>query len=409
MTAIFAVWNNYGFSLASDSNQTGSKDNQTWVDPVEKIIMLENHQIAIGSAGDSFHNGVEINEIFRSWEKSMPKEGFSKLDDYFLNFAIWFNSQKFNESGPDYDELETLFRSCFEDIFTLLSQDGDNNQLGELESRTIAIFGRDRDTLNFLAPDWDIYAAISDSAAEIVTEAEKKTDELRANLIALAPGIQNFSFLFNSEDVLDTQIMGRIYPAFKDVFGRDFDFDNELDLEILNISVSLISSLSTTSSEDLKVLMLGFGEQDWLPSGISFQLYSSFFGLRRLCVTDWSSPNRNWFMSIAIDAAIHELTRGISVDRLSEITELASEFIEPSQFEEFTEKISKQSNTKFHKTLSRIDHLTIDRLEFVSRLFVQIEALKSFLDQPVPGVGGDTKVISMTKTTRRQKYFREFE
>jgi len=94
---------------------------------------------------------------------------------------------------------------------------------------------------------------------------------------------------------------------------------------------------------------------------------------------------------------------------LSEITDLASNFIEPSRFEEFTEKISEQSTQKFHKTLSKIDYLTIDRLEFVSRLFVQIEALKSFLDQPVPGVGGDTKVISMTKTTRRQKYFREFE
>ena len=379
MTAIFAVWNNYGFSLASDSNQTGSKDNQTWVDPVEKIIMLENHQIAIGAAGNSFHSGVEVNEIFRSWESSMPKEGFSKLDEYFINFAIWFSSQTFNESAPDYDDLDTLFRSCFEDISKLLSNDEQNSELGNLEKRVIAAFERDRDTLNFLAPDWDIYAAVSDSVAEVITEAEKKSDELRASLTALAPEIQSF------------------------------DFDNELDLEILNISVSLISNLSSSSAEDLEVLMIGFGGQDWLPSGISFKLYSSFFGLPRLRITNWSSPNVNWFMSIAIDAAIQELTRGISVDRLSEITELASEFIEPSRFGEFTKKVNEQSTEKFHKTLSRIDHLTIDRLEFVSRLFVQIEALKSFLDQPVPGVGGDTKVISMTKTTRRQKYFREFE
>jgi hypothetical protein len=81
MTAIFAVWNNYGFSLASDSNQTGSKDNQTWVDPVEKIIMLEKHQIAIGGAGNSFHSGVEVNEIFRTREKSLPEEGFAVLED----------------------------------------------------------------------------------------------------------------------------------------------------------------------------------------------------------------------------------------------------------------------------------------------------------------------------------------
>ena len=409
MTAIFAVWNNYGFSLASDSNQTGSKDNQTWVDPVEKIIMLENHQIAIGAAGNSFHSGVEVNEIFRSWESSMPKEGFSKLDEYFINFAIWFSSQTFNESAPDYDDLDTLFRSCFEDISKLLSNDEQNSELGNLEKRVIAAFERDRDTLNFLAPDWDIYAAVSDSVAEVITEAEKKSDELRASLTALAPEIQSFNFLFNRQDELDSRIMERIYPAFKDIFGRDFDFDNELDLEILNISVSLISNLSSSSAEDLEVLMIGFGGQDWLPSGISFKLYSSFFGLPRLRITNWSSPNVNWFMSIAIDAAIQELTRGISVDRLSEITELASEFIEPSRFGEFPKKVNEQSTEKFHKTLSRIDHLTIDRLEFVSRLFVQIEALKSFLDQPVPGVGGDTKVISMTKTTRRQKYFREFE
>jgi hypothetical protein len=409
MTAIFAVWNNYGFSLASDSNQTGSKDNQTWVDPVEKIIMLENHQISIGAAGNSFHSGVEVNEIFRSWEKSMPKEGFNKLDDYFVNFAFWFSSQTFNESAPDFEGLGTLFKSCFEDISKVLADNEHESDLSDLENRVIALYERDRDTLNFLGPDWETYASVSDSLSEIFTVSGKKADDLRNSLKLLSPEIESFNFLFNSQDELDPRILEQVYPAFKEIFGKDLNFDSELDLEILNISVSLISNLSSSSAENLEVLLIGFGVQDWLPSGISFKLYSSFFGLHRLCVTDWSSPNVNWFMSIAIDAAIQELTRGISVDRLSEITELASAFIEPSRLEEFTEKISEQSTEKFHKTLSRIDYLTIDRLEFVSRLFVQIEALKSFLDQPVPGVGGDTKVISMTKTTRRQKYFREFE
>jgi len=409
VTAIFAVWNNYGFSLASDSNQTGSKDNQTWVDPVEKIIMLESHQIAIGAAGNSFHSGVEVNEIFRSWEKSLPNEGFGKLDDYFVNFAIWFSRQTFNKKIPDFEGIRTLVKSCFEDISKILSEREENTDLSNLENRIISSYDRDRDALNFLGPDWELYSSISDSHSEIITEAENKTDELRKILISLTPEIQSFNFIFKNEDELDSEIMDQIYPAFKEVFDKDFDFENDLDLEILNLSVSLIMNLSSPVDDNLEVLMIGFGGEDWLPSGISFKLYSSFFGLQRLRVTDWSSPNMNWFMSIAIDAAIQELTRGISVDRLSEITDLASEFIEPSRFNEFTEKISEQSTEKFHKTLSKIDYLTIDRLEFVSRLFVQIEALKSFLDQPVPGVGGDTKVISMTKTTRRQKYFREFE
>ena len=86
MTAIFAVWNNYGFSLAADSNQTAQKDNQTWVDPVEKILMLEKHQIAFGATGSTFHQGVEVNEIFRSWEKSLDNQEFDSFNEYFLNF-----------------------------------------------------------------------------------------------------------------------------------------------------------------------------------------------------------------------------------------------------------------------------------------------------------------------------------
>ena len=97
------------------------------------------------------------------------------------------------------------------------------------------------------------------------------------------------------------------------------------------------------------------------------------------------------------------------MERSREIVEFAGNYISDSDVQLFAQQLNHKSNEKFHKTLSRLEYLTIDRLEFVSRLFVQIEALKSFLDEPVPGVGGDTKVISMTKTTRRQKYFKEFE
>ena len=240
MTAIFAVWNNYGFSLASDSNQTGSKDNQTWVDPVEKIIMLENHQIAIGAAGNSFHSGVEVNEIFRSWEKSLPKEGFAKLDDYFVNFAHWFSKQTFNKTSPDFAGLGTLVRSCFDDISKILSSDEVNSDLTNLGEKVISSYERDRTTINFLGPDWELFSSVSDTTSEFITEAETKTDELRDSLISLAPEIESLSFIFKNEDELDSQVMDQVYPAFKDTFQREFDFDNDLDLEILNLTLFII-------------------------------------------------------------------------------------------------------------------------------------------------------------------------
>jgi hypothetical protein len=86
---------------------------------------------------------------------------------------------------------------------------------------------------------------------------------------------------------------------------------------------------------------------------------------------------------------------------------MAEPHIKKGHEADFAKGLTDIANSKFQNSVKRLDFLTLDRLEFVSRLFVQIEALRSYLDEPVPGVGGDTKVISMTKTTRREKLFRE--
>jgi hypothetical protein len=128
-----------------------------------------------------------------------------------------------------------------------------------------------------------------------------------------------------------------------------------------------------------------------------------------LFFVNYSNPNLNWYLKIAIDTAVYELTRGISRERHGEVSELVMKYLDESSREQFAIELDEKLNEKFQSTLSKIEHLTIDRLEFVSRLFVQIEALKSFLDQPIAGVGGDTKVISMTKNSRRERNFKEFQ
>jgi hypothetical protein len=115
MTAIYAVWNNYGFALASDSNQTATQTDQTWVDPVEKIILLHNHQVAVAAAGSAMHEDIEINEIIRSWESQLPTAGFQKLDDYFIDFSLWFAGQ----NGTPCRFCGDGASSCW--LFTLLS------------------------------------------------------------------------------------------------------------------------------------------------------------------------------------------------------------------------------------------------------------------------------------------------
>lgn len=408
MTAIFAVWNNYGFSLASDSNQTASKDNQTWVDPVEKILMLEKQQIAIGAAGATFHQNVEVNEIFRTWEKTIPENGFSTMDDYFVDFARWFSSQTFAKREQPVEGLKNLATIWFGEMLEIIEESENTISLEDLESQIYSKEADSRDCFNFLGPDWEFLPKRDDLSEGILSESDAKIDELREKLIQVAPNLKTFNFLFNDENELVPETWSALMEAFVLVFKREYDLESDFDLKILEIASVLISNYST-AKVDLEVIMIGFGSDDWLPSAVSFKLYPSFFGLPRLYVSQWSNPNINWYLSIAVDSAIQELTRGLSFERAKGIFDLAEIYIDETRIQEFTEIIQMKSNEKFHQTLSRLEFLTIDRLEFVSRLFVQIEALKSFLDEPVPGVGGDTKVISMTKTTRRQKYFKEFE
>ena len=278
-----------------------------------------------------------------------------------------------------------------------------------MKKKVIESFDCDLSAFNLLGPNWDLYASVSDTLHEELSYTDELSDELRAKLITQNPEIESFNWIFDENDELDSEVMNEILPIFAEVYERELDFSNDSDIDILNVAISLVSNISFSVDDDLEVIFIGYGENDWLPSGISFNLYTSIFGLRRLQISKYSNPNINWYMSIAVDAAITELAHGVSGDRLTQIMEIASEYIEESTIGDFTEKIHKQSNEKFHKTLSKIDFLTIDRLEYVSKLFVQIEALKSFLDQPVPGVGGDIRVISMTKNTRRLKHFKEFE
>lgn len=409
MTAIFAIWNNYGFSLASDSNQTASKDNQTWVDPVEKIIMLEGHQIAIGAAGDSMYAGVEINEIFRTWQKVLPEKGFPELSDYFVHFANWLSTQSLSSEGSNYSGLQNLVRSCFETINTNLLEASGSALTEEVTREIILSYSPERDALNLYGPDWEFYSSIADEERDSELSSDSNFDVLREKLLNLNPNIRIASWFGNNQSEIDENVIEQITPVFQEVFQREFNAESELDIDILGLTIDLISNLSYDKSENLEILFVGYGELDWKPYGISFKLYSKFFGLSRLHLTKFSNPDINWYMSIAIDKAIEELTHGISTDRVTDITEIASEYMDATQIEEFSGKINQQSNDKFHKSLAKIDYVTIDRLEFLSKLFVQIEALKSFLDQPVPGVGGDVKVITMTKTTKRQKHFRELD
>jgi hypothetical protein len=175
---------------------------------------------------------------------------------------------------------------------------------------------------------------------------------------------------------------------------------------MISVVLALIENRMEFQS-DVKILMVGYGNQDWLPTGISFEINESYCRVPRIKVSDYSNPNFNWYVALAVDSAVWQLTRGHSRLRHQEINEMAKQFLKEEHENDFYAGMREIANKQFRESVRRLDFLTLERLEFVSRLFVQIEALKSYLDEPVQGVGGDTKVISMTKTTRKVRVFKE--
>ena len=415
MTAIYTVWNNYGFAFASDSNQTASQKNQTWIDPVEKIIMLKNHQIAVGAAGKSMHAGIEINEIIRSWEKFLPSGGYPMLEDYFVDFVCWFMLQEFTKT--DTVSTETFISYCrptFETFRDEYASEIAAQDASALIDTLFMDFRLNRNKLNIYGEAWEDFADpnelitnadnVNTLKRQLIENAHMKVSQKIHNLRS-SSGIKIYLHISEHPD-FETSILPKTLEVFGEVFGRKFDVKNEIDQLMVTFLFSRLEN-DLNFNPPVSFLMVGYGNDDWQPSGISFDIFSSYYNVPRIRVHDYSNPNYNWYVALAVDSAVDQLTRGHSRDRAQEILEMAKPHLKKGHVDQFGADLQEMAHEKFHSSLERLEILTLDRLEFVSRLFVQIEALKSFLDEPVPGVGGDTKVISMTKTTRREKHFNE--
>ena len=414
MTAIYTVWNNYGFALASDSNQTAAQKDQTWVDPVEKILLLKNHQIAIGAAGNAMHEGIEVNEIVRSWEKQLPDIGFPKLDDYFIDFVFWFANQKFNSSYTSPETYTDFAHRRFETYKLYSSMQADPLNVDEFLDFHVANAKVGRFASNLFGSAWDSYADEGELLENAITTLEKKNRHVQSireqiatngKLVKPISGSNEFPHIMEQDDY-DEDLQLKILEIFESVFQRKFDAKNSIDSVYLQkIFEELENDLDFIF--DVNFQIVGYGNDDWLPTSIKFDVTESLSGVPRVKISDYSNPNYNWYLALAQNSAVSQLTRGHTTEREQEIIEMAEPHIKKDHHADFAQGLGNIANAKFQNSVKRLDFLTLDRLEFVSRLFVQIEALRSYLDEPVPGVGGDTKVISMTKTTRKERIFKE--
>ena len=155
-------------------------------------------------------------------------------------------------------------------------------------------------------------------------------------------------------------------------------------------------------------MLIGYGENDWIPRAIVFRIYDSEWGVRQVAVEQVLDPRFQWYVTIGISSGVGDLARGYSSDFHESLIEVSSESLDESTNSELMSKLYELGTQRIQNSLKRIDSLTVRRLEFVARLFVELEALKSYLNEPLPGVGGDVQYITMTKDSTKSGVYHEY-
>jgi hypothetical protein len=408
MTAIYAMWNKGGFTLAADSNQTITEAGQVWIDPIKKIFALDGHQVAFGAAGDSDVDGIDVNEIVSRWQLTL-KEPLPTLEDYVSNFMNWFYEQEM----PDYtrENMNERLTADFKIYKELMDESLQDYKDKDFE--TVFEFVVDQ----FAERSFDGLNAYGKRIERV--EANKFTVEDNWSIayryevgLKILNDVRSHVLASPKNDAYEEYIRGRIETeleeVIKSVFETEYDPDSNWQQALIEAQILAFENYAPTDNSHASCLFIGYGENDWMPKAVRINIYDSEYLLRQVCVVNATSPKYDWYVALGINSGSFEITNGYSGDLLNDIEAFVTANQSEDNWAELRDEIRSKAKERAQGNLKRIDYLTTQRLEFVARLFVELEALKSYLSSPLPGVGGDVQVITMTKTTRKEQLYPEY-
>lgn len=399
MTAIFATWNKWGFSLAADSNLTNQSKGVAWVDPIEKIIRIPNHQVAFAASGAAMLEDVEINELIREWSKSLENQPLSSLREYVENFLIFYSRQHFyrKESLPEW-AIE-IVSSQLKEIKGMI--DEKEFSIKELESEFLANKSGTFDSFNIYSSFFEKINDFDAAKIEYSDVDDWRIDQFRRILSAVEERGEQESLL--KQEYCQYENLNWFISIFNELFDTQFSLENDLHLKIMELSLVHLESGLWYPGNKVKTLFIGFGQKDWQPQAIEVHLYNFGCGIPSAAIKRISNSNSDWFLSIGIDRGVFGFLRGVGeMEQIQNFIKSAKPLIKKGKTEDFSSLLTEYGQSLLTAGMEKMDSLTPARLEYIARLFIQIESLHSYLNEPVPRVGGDVTTITMTKTTVRE-------
>jgi len=139
---------------------------------------------------------------------------------------------------------------------------------------------------------------------------------------------------------------------------------------------------------------------DWLPDGGAWNKswkVKNDVGTSnpRATLSYVTEPRFVWYLDLAQSSQVDMFLGGIDGSYKDRVIDIFGELVDdtgPS-----VEKINEFESDRLAKMRAKVNNLSISKMEFVARSFVEMESLGSFLVEFLPSVGGNIRTISMTR------------
>lgn len=384
MTAIFMVWNDAGFALAADESLSiTEKDAEgnprtLWTDTVEKIFEVPNHTIAVAFAGNGTVNSIPIMGLLARWQEHLPSI-LPNTQDYVLDFLNFLQKSNLPDTWHYRQDLGLRLRPILKTVKQEFEKDSTN--IENVIERYVATWEK-VETKNIFG------SALEDFPPQAIGD-EESPRQLRENFL------RSWKALNRKEEEISKSldIISQVFDlSFRSVFEIDWDetvtWHLFLKMRLVSYLHNYIDGESTT-----KLLFVGYGENDWTPTAIKLNLRPFEGSFPRVDLGQITKPKYVWYEDLAQSDQVDTFLCGIDGSYKKELID----FIPSEDREKLVEKMKEIESERFVRMRSKVHQLSISKLEFVARSFVEMESLGSFLVEYLPSVGGNIKVISMTR------------
>ncbi|MBU5357236.1 hypothetical protein KQI19_03630 [Enterococcus gallinarum] len=382
MTAEIAILNKSGIVLASDSASTIG-DNKVYNSARKLFTLSSNHSVGIMVYGNGEFMETPWDIIIGEYRKYIGNTKQSKIEDYANSFVEYLRTNKFLKN----DEIQDKYIKVF------------------ISKVVNTVFSNTEETINFL-----------------ISQGQKIDSEVLIALLREA--IKNIKNQFGQEYIIEldaAKFKEKYYPLFLSVLYNISTIDEVSEA----ISFDLFELIYFTLIRDnlflsaTGIVIAGYGEDEILPSLISFRIYSFIMNEFKYSpyvnarIGQGHSELKSTIIPFAQDDVVNTVVQGIDPQLSQFLADQSVKFdgIEKEKYTEIIDHLSEiQRKMYIDPMLDMIALLPVEETSVIAETLINLTSFKRKYSTSIETVGGPIDVLAITPSegpiwVKRKHYF----